>query len=219
MSLEVSMNRPRILIADDHTLICEALRKMIEPEYQVVGSVGDGRSLLETAPLLRPDVVLLDVAMPLLNGIDAGRQLKRIMPRTKLIYLTMNADRDVAVEAFRIGASGYLLKSSAGPELLKAIRETLRGGRYITPPVADCMKLTLCRAPQALHHNKTLTERQREVLQLIAEGYSMEQIALILNITIRTVAFHKYRIMEEFKIGNNADLVIFAVRQNLVSAA
>lgn len=213
------MNRPRILIADDHTLICEALRKMIEPEYRVVGSVGDGRSLLEAAPLLCPDVVLLDVAMPSLNGLDAGRQLKRIMPKTKLIYLTMNPDRDVASEALRIGASGFLLKSSAGHELLKAIQEALRGGRYVTPAVADCMNITLCRASQSLHRNKALTERQREVLQLIAEGYSMEQIALLLKITARTVAFHKYRIMEEFGIGNNADLVIFAVRQNLVSAA
>jgi DNA-binding NarL/FixJ family response regulator len=192
---------------------------MIEPEYQVVGSVGDGHSLLDAAPLLCPDVVLLDVAMPLLNGIDAGRQLKRIMPKTKLIYLTMNPDPDLAAEAFSIGASGYLLKSSAGPELLKAIQEALRGGRYVTPPVADCVKVGFCRAPRALRHNKILTERQREVLQLIAEGYSMEQIALLLKVTARTVAFHKYRIMEEFGIGNNADLVIFAVRQNLVSAA
>jgi len=167
------MNRPRILIADDHTLICDALRKMIEPEYQVVGSVGDGHSLLDAAPLLCPDVVLLDVAMPLLNGIDAGRQLKRIMPKTKLIYLTMNPDRDLAAEAFRIGASGYLLKTSAGPELLKAIQDALRGGRYVTPPVADGMKVTLCRAPQASRHHKTLTERQREVLHLIRWNKSL----------------------------------------------
>jgi DNA-binding NarL/FixJ family response regulator len=213
------MNHPRILIADDHTLICEALRKLIEPQYQVVAIVGDGRALLDAACSLCPDVVLLDVAMPLLNGIDAGRRLKQITPKVKLVYLTMNPDCDVAAEAFRIGASGYLLKTSASTELLKAIEEALRGGRYVTPPVAQEMETAACRDPQALRRNRSLTERQREVLQLVAEGYSMEQIALILNITARTVAFHKYRIMEEFGIGNNADLVLFAVRQNLVSAA
>lgn len=213
------MNRPRVLIADDHTLICEALRNMIEPKYQVVGIVNDGMALLEVAPALNPDVVLLDVLMPLLNGLDAGSQLRRSMPRVKLIYLTMSADCDVATEAFRAGASGYLLKASEGPELLKAIQEVLEGGRYITPPVARDMEQIFCRDPQALQHQRRLTPRQREILQLIAEGYSMSQIAMILNITTRTVAFHKYRVMEEFGIGNNAELIRLAVKQNLVPAA
>jgi DNA-binding NarL/FixJ family response regulator len=192
---------------------------MIEPQYQVVGTVEDGLSLLKAAPALNPDVVVLDVAMPLLNGLDAGRQLKQTMPRVKLIYLTMNPDCDVATEAFRIGASGYLLKKSAGSELLKAIQEVLGGGRYVTPPVAQDMEQIFCRDPHALKRKRRLTQRQREVLQLIAEGYSMGQIAMILDIATRTVAFHKYRMMEEFGIGNNAELVRFALAQNLISAA
>lgn len=211
------MSRPRILIADDHLLICEALRQMIEPSFEVVGIANDGLSLLETAPRLNPDVILLDVAMPLLNGIDAGRQLKGILPRVKLIYLTMNSDYDVAAESFRLGASGYLLKKSAGSELLKAIQEVLRGGTYVTPPIAQEMDRIFCRDPQALKHKRRLTGRQREVLQLIAEGYSMEQIAEFLKITARTVAFHKYKIMEEFGLGNNAELIRFALQQHLVS--
>lgn len=213
------MSRPRILIVDDHTLICEALRSMIEPSYEVVGIVNDGQSLLPTALAINPDVVLLDVAMPLLNGIDAGRQLKRIMPKTRLIYLTMNPDCDLATESFRIGASGYLLKTSTGQELLNAIHEVLAGGRYVTPPIAQEMNRLFCHDPQTLKRKRRLTDRQREVLQLIAEGYSMEQIAILLHITTRTVAFHKYRMMEEFGIGNNAELIRFAIQQHLVSAA
>jgi DNA-binding NarL/FixJ family response regulator len=216
------MKSPRILIADDHTLVCEAFRKMVEPPYQVVGTVKDGRALLNSAPTLDPDVVLMDVGMPLLNGLDSGRQLKQMMPRVELIYLTMNPDDDVAAEAFRVGASGYLLKTSDGSELLKAIHEVLRGEKYVTPTIARgperTFRRTFSRDPQALPRKRQLTERQREVLQLIAEGYSMEQTAIILNISARTVAFHKYRIMEEFGIGNNADLILFALRQHLVAA-
>lgn len=213
------METARVLIADDHTLLCDALRKMIEPPYQVVGTVNDGMSLLTTAAALHPDVVLLDIAMPLLNGLDAGRHLKQILPRTMLLFLTMNPDCDLAAEAFRLGASGYLLKSSAGPELLKAIQQVHSGGKYVTPPIAQGMEQVFRRDPQALKHKRTLTDRQREVLQLIAEGYSMEQIGLLLNITTRTVAFHKYRIMEEFGIGNNAELVRLALKHHLVPAA
>lgn len=212
------MKAPRILIADDHTLVCEAFRKMVEPPYQVVGTVKDGRALLISAPILNPDVVLVDVGMPLLNGLDSGRQLKQIMPKVKLIYLTMNPDDDVATEAFRIGASGYLLKNSDGSELLKAIHEVLRGGKYVTPTIDRELGRTFPRDPRALPRKRQLTERQREVLQLIAEGYSMEQTGIILNISSRTVAFHKYRIMEEFGIGNNADLFRFALQQHLVAA-
>jgi DNA-binding NarL/FixJ family response regulator len=211
------MNGARILIADDHALICDALGKMIDPPYRVVGIAHDGVSLLKLAAVLNPDLVLLDLAMPLLNGLDAGRQLKQILPKTTILFLTMNSDCDLAAEAFRLGASGYLLKSSAGPELLKAIQQVLSGGRYVTPPIARALDQVFRRDPQALKHNRKLTERQREVLQLVAEGYSMEQIGLHLNITTRTVAFHKYRIMEEFGIDNNAELVRLAVKHNLVS--
>jgi DNA-binding NarL/FixJ family response regulator len=213
------MNTATILIADDHTLICDALRKMIEPPHQVVGTVNDGLSLLKTAAVLHPDIVLLDIAMPLRNGLDAGRQLKQILPKTILLFLTMNPDWDLAVEAFRVGASGYLLKNSAGPELLKAIDQVLRGGKYVTPPIAQGMEQVSFRDPQALTHTRKLTDRQREVLQLIAEGYSMEQIGLHLKIATRTVAFHKYRIMEEFGIANNAELVRFALKRHLVSVS
>jgi DNA-binding NarL/FixJ family response regulator len=212
------MNTARILIADDHALICDALRKMIEPPYRVVGTANDGMSLLKMASTFYPDIVLVDISMPLLNGLDAGRQLKQALPKTMLLFLTMNPDCDLAAEAFRLGASGYLLKNSAGPELLNAIQQVLSGGKYVTPPIAQDMERVFRRDPQALKHNRKLTDRQREVLQLIAEGYSMEQTGLLLNITTRTVAFHKYRIMEEFGIGNNAELVRFAVKHHLVPA-
>ena len=213
------MAEPRILIADDHTLVCEGLRKLVEPPYQVVGMVADGRALLTAAVTLAPDVILLDVGMPLLNGLDAGRQLKAMLPKLKLIYLTMNPDCDLAIEAFRFGASAYLLKSAEGPELLQAIQDVLRGKTFKGGSVGRELDARRSSDPRGAHCPRRLTERQREVLQLIAEGYSMEQVALILNISKRTVAFHKYRMMEDFGIGNNADLVRFAMAQHLVSAA
>jgi DNA-binding NarL/FixJ family response regulator len=209
----------RILIADDHTLVCEGLRKLIEPPYRVVGVVADGRALLRSAVALNPDVAVVDVGMPLLNGLDAGRQLKMMMPKLKLIYLTMNPDCDLASEALRLGASAYLLKSSQGPELVQAIQEVLRGKTFISRSVARELNARHSCDPRGATCPRRLTERQREVLQLIAEGYSMEQIAMILNISKRTVAFHKYRMMEDFGIGNNADLIRLALSQHLVSAA
>jgi DNA-binding NarL/FixJ family response regulator len=209
----------RILIADDHTLVCDGLRKLVEPPFHVVGTVADGRALLRSAVTLAPDVVLVDVGMPLLNGLDAGRQLKMMMPKLKLVYLTMNQDCDLASEALRLGASAYLLKSSQGPELVQAIHEVLRGKTFISRSVARELDARRSCDPRGANRPRCLTERQREVLQLIAEGYSMEQIAMILNISKRTVAFHKYRMMEDFGIGNNADLIRFALNQHLVSAA
>ena len=213
------MDRPHILIADDHTLVCEGLRRLIDPPYHVIATVADGRALLSSAVALAPDVVLVDVGMPLLNGLDAGRQLKVMMPRLKIIYLTMNPDCDLAIEALRFGASAYLLKSSQGPELLQAIQEVLRGSTFISSLIARELEARRSCDPLGANRPKRLTGRQREVLQLIAEGYSMEQVAMILNITKRTVAFHKYRVMQDFGIGNNADLVRFALSQHLVSAA
>jgi len=213
------MNRPRILIAEDHTLVSSAFQKMLEPQYEVVGAVPDGRSLLKVAPELRPDVILLDIGMPLLNGLDAGRQLKQIMPKVKLIFLTMNQDSDIAGEAFRVGASAYLLKNSGASELQKAIQEVLRGGIYITPQTRQCIQKTFIRDPRATKRARRLTERQREVLQLVAEGHSMKQIADILNVTPRTIAFHKYRMMEELGVNNTAELIQFAIKQSIVEAA
>jgi DNA-binding NarL/FixJ family response regulator len=208
------MTRPRILMADDHVMLLEAFKALLAPDFEVVGMVTDGRMLLEEFSRLDPEVVLLDVAMPLLNGLDAGRQLKARRRSVKLIYLTMNPDPYVASEALRLGASGYVLKSSAAQELKQAIREALRGRSYITPlimgDVVDSLMATQAPRPE-------LTGRQREVLQLLAEGKSMKEVAAILDLTPRTVAFHKYRMMEQLQLKTSADLVRFAVHQGVVS--
>jgi DNA-binding NarL/FixJ family response regulator len=207
------MTRPRILMADDHLLLLEAFKALLEPEYDVVGTVTDGRALLEEFSRLHPDVVLLDVAMPLLNGLDAGRQLRAQRRNVKLIYLTMNPDPYLAGEALRLGASGYVLKSSAAQELKQAIQEALRGRSYITPLIARDVVGSLIEPRSAATE---LTARQREVLQLLAEGKSMKEAAAILDLTPRTVAFHKYRMMEQLRLKSSAELVTFAVRQGVV---
>jgi DNA-binding NarL/FixJ family response regulator len=208
------MTRPRILMADDHLMLLEAFKALLEPDFEVVGTVTDGRTLLDEFARLHPDVVLLDVAMPLLNGLDAGRQLKAQRRSVKLIYLTMNPDPDLAGEALRLGASGYVLKSSAAQELKQAIVEALRGRSYITPLITRDVVGSL------LEHRGTgheLTGRQREVLQLLAEGKSMKEVAAILDLTPRTVAFHKYRMMEQLRLKTSAELVKFAVRAGVVA--
>jgi DNA-binding NarL/FixJ family response regulator len=208
------MSRPRILMADDHLMMLEAFKAVLEPDVEVVGMVTDGRALLEEFSRLHPDVVLLDVAMPLLNGLDAGKQLKARQPSVKLIFLTMNPNPDLAGEALRMGASGYVLKSSAVPELKQAIQEALAGRSYITPLITREVVGSLIqpRSPEP-----ELTVRQREVLQLLAEGKSMKEIAAILDLTPRTVAFHKYRMMEHLRVKTSAELVKFAVRLGLVA--
>ena len=208
--------RRRVLLADDHTLLLEAFEKLIEHEYTVVGAVSDGRALLSAAAELRPDVIVLDIAMPLLNGLDAARQLKKTMPKIKLIFLTMNEDPNVASEAFRAGASGYLLKTSASSELSKAIKEALCGRSYVTPIITQGMVDSLIRQPVDDRAAPQLTPRQREVLQLLAEGRSMKEAAKILSVTPRTVAFHKYRMMEQLNLKNNADLIQYALRECIV---
>ena len=206
------MTRPRILLADDHVLLLEAFRALLEPEFEVVGTVTDGRALLAEFSRLNPDVVLVDISMPLLNGLDAGRQLKMQQRAVKLIYLTMNPDPDLAGEALRLGASGYVLKSSAASELTQAIREALRGRSYITPLIARDVVGSLIERREG----PELTVRQREVLQLLAEGRSMKEVGNILNVAPRTVAFHKYRMMEQLRLKTSAELVQFAVRQGVV---
>jgi DNA-binding NarL/FixJ family response regulator len=210
------MKRTRILLADDHTMICAGLQKLLEPEFEVVGTVGDGRSLLKAAEELKPDLVLVDVGMPLLNGLDAARQLKRLLPKAKLIFLTMNPDSDVAAEAFRIGANGYLLKNSHGDELLKAVRDVVRGMRYVTPQVQRAMEERFIQDPKAADRPRHLTPRHREIVQLLAEGRSPKEIAYILEISIRTVRFHKYEIMKELGITSNAELVQYAIKHSLI---
>jgi DNA-binding NarL/FixJ family response regulator len=210
------MGRPRILLADDHTLVVEGFRKLLEPEFEIVGVAPDGRALLADALREKPDIVILDIGMPLLNGIDAGRELKRLVPRTKLIVLTMNEDPDIAREALRQWASAYLVKKSAGTELIRAVREVLKGKSYVTPRLAQKLMDEFVRDPRA-GRTKELTPRQREVLHLLAEGFTMQETADLLHLTHRTVAFHKYRIMDEFGLKTNSDLVRFAIRKRIVA--
>jgi len=210
------MALPRVLLADDHALVIEAMRKLLEPHCNVVGAVLDGLSLMEAAPLLKPDVVVVDIAMPLLNGLEAGRQLRTIMPAVKLVFLTMNEDPELAIEAMRERASGYLLKTSAASELFQAIQVALKGGSYVTPRIAKGMQKAFIRDPEAKTLGKTVTPRQREVIQLIAEGKSMKEAAAILNVTPRTIAFHKYRVMEQLGFKNTASLIEFAIKDHIL---
>ena len=210
------MERTRILIADDHVLVADAFKSLLEPEYHVVGVVTDGKSLIRAALETKPDIVLLDLGMPVLNGLDAGQELKKLLPRIKLIILTMNEDPEVASKALNHWASSYLLKKSASIELAQAISEVLRGRSYVTPTMAQKLMDEFIRDPHPTRA-KELTQRQRQVLQLLAEGNSMKEAAAVLNIAVRTIAFHKYRIMEDFGLKNNADLVRLAIREHLIS--
>ena len=211
------MKRIRILLADDHPMICAGFKRLLEPEHEIVGIVGDGRALVKAAVKLNPDVVLVDVGMPMLNGLDAGRELKKVMPGVKLVFLTMNADADIASEAFRIGASGYVLKNSEGAELLRAVRDVVRGKSYVAPQISAAMEKSFIHDPRALDQPKHLTDREREVLQLLAEGRTIKDIADILQITVRTVRFHKYRIMEVLGISSTAELVQYAIKHAMIT--
>jgi len=206
----------RVMLADDHTMLVEAFRKLLESQCEVVGTASDGRVLLETAQRLKPDVIIVDIAMPLMNGLEAGLRLKELMPTTKLIFLTMNEDSDLAVEAMRCGASGYLLKSSAASELMQASQMALKGKSYVTPQIARGMQKAFINDPRPKNRIKTLTPRQREVVQLLAEGKSMKEVASVLNVTPRTVAFHKYRVMEELSLNTTADLIQFAIKSRIL---
>jgi DNA-binding NarL/FixJ family response regulator len=197
-------------------MLVEALKKILEAEYDVVGTVGDGHALLQAAEKLRPDVVVLDIAMPLLNGLDAGRQLKHDMPGVKLIFLTMNEDPYLVGEAFRAGGSAYLLKQGAALELTKAIAEVLKGRNYVTPCISEGLANISLQDPEAREHAPKPTARQRQVIQLLAEGRSMKEIADLLHITMRTVASHKYRVMEILQIKTSAELIRYAVKQRIV---
>ena len=212
------MQRTRVILADDHKLILDALKNLIEPEFQVVGTFGDGHALVEGAPELKPQVIVLDVGMPTMNGISAGQRLKQLMPNIKLIYLTMNQDPDLAAEAFRLGAKGYLLKSSAGSELVDAIRAVVRGGSYVTPLMTEDVLGSFVNHFKNLKSTSHLTLRQKEVLQLLAEGRSMKEAAYILNVSPRTVAFHKYTMMEHLHIKTSAELVQYALNTQLLAA-
>lgn len=213
------MKRTRILLADDHTMICDAFRKLLEPQYEVVDSLRDGHALMKAAVELKPDIALVDVGMPLLNGLDAARELKKKAPGVKLIFLTMNTDPDVASEALRIGASGYLLKSAPGIELLQAVHDVVDEKSYVTPQIKRALDEIRVRDPKALERPKHLTPRERQVLQLLAEGRSGKEIADILEMSQRTVWFHKYRIMQELGINSTAELVQYAIKHGIISTA
>jgi DNA-binding NarL/FixJ family response regulator len=210
------MDRPRILIADDDALGAEAFKNLIEPDYQVIRVVADSKTLVSDAVEMKPDVVLMDMGMSLVSGFDVGQELRKLVPTAKLILLATNDDPDVASKALRQWSSGYLLKKSAAVELKQAISEVLRGHSYITPGIAQRLIDELVHAPQQ-SRAKELTTRQRQVVQLLAEGRSMKEAAEILNIAVRTIAFHKYRIMEDFGLKTNSDLVRFAMREHLIS--
>jgi DNA-binding NarL/FixJ family response regulator len=210
------MKRPRILLADDHKLMAEALQHLLEADFDVVATVSDGRALIKAAAELKPELVVVDISMPLLNGLDAADQLKALQPGIKVIFLTQNREPRYAVEAFRRQASGFLLKDSAASELTTAIREALQGRTYVSPLIAKGM------LDHALHPEpgdpglRELSTREREVLQLLAEGKSMKEVAAVLDISPRTVEFHKYRVMQLLGVKTNAELVQYAIKHGLI---
>jgi DNA-binding NarL/FixJ family response regulator len=208
------MGPPRVLLADDHALLLGAFEKLLAGECEIVGQASDGRALVAAAEKLKPDLIVLDISMPLLNGLEAGRQIKHKSPNVKLVFLTMNEDADLAAKAFQSGASAYLLKRSAASELMIAIREVMQGRSYITPLLTEGLIGALQHVDRQPAHE--LTPRQREVLQLLAEGHSMKEVASLLNLTPRTVAFHKYRMMEQLKVKSTAELIQYAVKQHIV---
>ena len=205
--------RPRVLLADDHTLLLEAFRRLLEPDCEVVGVATDGAHLLELAASSDPDVVVLDISMPGVGGIDAARELRRTRPGVRVVFLTVNEDPGLAASLLRDGASGYLLKTSAAQDLFEAIRAALEGRTYLTPSLAEAV-----RKAQGQPHKaglERLSERQREILQLVVQGRTMKEIAARLHITARTVAFHKYRMMETLGFETTAELIQYGIRQGL----
>jgi DNA-binding NarL/FixJ family response regulator len=212
-------SRSRILLADDHTLIAELCRKLLETEFDVVGIVNDGLGLVRVAAELKPDVIVVDVAMPVLNGLDAGRQVKEMLPAVKLIFLTMNPDLEVAAEAFRRGANGYLLKTCAASEMVQAVRQVLRGKSFMSAALPrDAVNFLRNQEKTLVDEGERLTQRQRQVLQLLAEGKVMKEVSSILHMSTRTVAYHKYRMMEVLGAKSTAELVKYAVKNHIVAA-
>jgi DNA-binding NarL/FixJ family response regulator len=209
--------RARLLLADDHTLLLDGIRLLLEPEFDLVGTVADGQALLAAARTLKPDAILLDISMPLLNGIDAAQQLRKILPSAKLIFLTMHADADYVTEAFRVGAAGYLLKRSAATELITAIREVLNGNHYVSPLVArNALKMLMTSPKTESKFSDRLTPRQREVLQLVAEGRTRKEIAAALGITTKTVEFHKASVMRQLNLRTASDFTLYAIEHGMI---
>ena len=216
MKLGGMMNRKTILLADDHSIIRDGLRSILEKEFEVVGALKDGRTLLKEAERLKPDVVVADISMPVLNGIEATRQLRRSLPRTKVVILTMHADVIYATEVFEAGASAYVLKSGPSEEVLAAVRDVLAGEKYVSPQLAS--ELPAPPSERIRKHTVQLTTRQREVLQLLAEGRSAKEIADLLSISPRTVEFHKYNMMHVLQLRSMAELIRYAIRHHILPA-
>ena len=212
------MKRPRLLLADDHKIVLEGLRGILEPEFEIVGAVEDGRALVAEAERMSPDVVVADISMPGLNGMDAARQIKKMDEQIKIVFLTMHSDVSYAAGAFDAGASGFVLKHSAPQELITAIREAMQGRTYVTPMIAGELIGSYKNGNlRAAGSSAALSPRQREVLQLLAEGKSTKEIGALLNISTRTAEFHKYRMMEQLKIKTSAKLVQYAVKHDLIT--
>lgn len=212
------MKRTRILLADDHKIVLDGLSKLLEPEFELVGTVEDGRALVSSVQKLSPDVIVVDISMPLLNGIEAVRQIKKLDPQVKVVFLTMHPDVTYAIRAFEAGASGFVLKHSASSELLTAIREAIKGRTYVTPMIAgELMQWYMEGAHRQPDIIQQLTPRQREILQLLAEGRSAKEIAGILNISARTVEFHKYRAMSKLNLKTSSELVQFAIKHGITA--
>jgi DNA-binding NarL/FixJ family response regulator len=205
----------RILLADDHQLLADACKGLLEPEFEVVAIVTDGRSLLQQTALLKPDVIVLDISMPHLNGLDASSVIRHRFPGIKLLILTMNMSPEVAAEAFRRGVSGYVLKHTAAEELLIAVRRVVQGASYLSPLLTKETVTFLLSRPEGCVEDKRITQRQSEILQLLAEGNSMKQVASIVDIKPGTVAFHKYRMMEKLNIKTNAELLEYAIKRQM----
>ena len=213
------MHRSTILVADDHNLVAELCKKLLEPEFEVVGTVSDGRELMRAATALKPDVIIVDIGMPVLNGLDAAEHIKHVLPAIKVVFLTMNNDVEVAAEAFRRGASGYLVKTCATSEVVSCVRDVLRGKTFLSPRISrDAVDFLRRQRKRLVEEEERLTGRQREVLQLLAEGKVMKEVGGILHMTPRTVAFHKYRIMEVLGAKSSADLVKYAVKNHIIAA-
>ena len=212
------MSKARVLLADDHRIVIEGLKKLLEPEYDVVGTVEDGRALIAAVEKLQPDVVVADISMPHLNGIEAVRQIRKKDPQIRVVILTMHQDVQYAARAFEAGASGFVLKVSAPSELITAMGEVLKGKTYVTPIIAGELIQSYREGnehPEVVLSR--LSARHREILQLVAEGHSAKEIGKILNISARTVESHKYQIMEILNVKTSAELVQFAIKHGIIS--
>ena len=211
------VSKPRVLLADDHRMVAEGLKSLLEEEFELAGIVEDGRAMVKAARELRPDVIVADISMPLLNGIDALAQLKQQDPGVRVVFLTMHRDAAYARRALEAGAAGYVLKHSASAELVLAVRAALQGRTFVTPDLAAELMLAVKNGVQTQADPvAAMTPRQREILQLIASGKSAKEIAAVLNLSARTVEDHKYRLMEQLGIENSAELIHFAIKHGLV---